>query len=111
MKLQRRMVSKNSILSTSGRPEEMDLWGSFCGGPGRNGSIKTAAHPDDITCFHMVGKERFLGSHVMSFIRRQKAGKVLDGKNRMCAEKSPQLHHQSLLTFISITRNYFTCNE
>ena len=59
----------------------------------------------------MIGKKRFLCSQIMCSIGRQKTGKVLNSKNRMVAEKSPQFHHSSLMTFINLTRNYITCNK
>jgi len=85
MSLQCRMVSQNSLFRYSGGKEKWIYGEVFRRCPRRNRCIEATAHPDDIACFHMVGKERFLGSQVMSSIGRQKTGKVLDGKNRMCS--------------------------
>jgi len=93
MNFQRRMVSQNSIFRYSGGYKKWVYGEVFRRCSGRNRCLEATTDPDNITRFHMVGKERFLGSYVMSSIGRQKAGKVLDSKNRMCAEKSPQLHY------------------
>ncbi len=67
----------------------MGLRGSFPAMPREERRHRVHADPNNITRFHMVGKEKFLGPYIMRSTGRQKAGKVLDAKNRMCTEKKP----------------------